>query len=224
MPGNTQKSLNALKMQKMEFSDKSPEMIIIAGPNGSGKTTITNQFLHHEWSEGTLYINPDIVAQEKFGDWNSKTSVIKAARYCEDLREQCLKERRSFVFETVFSAQDKIDFIIRAKATGFFIRLFFIGTSSPAINASRIARRVMEGGHDVAIPKIISRYQKSIINCCLISKLVDRLYVYDNSVDNFPAKLQYRLSNGVLVKQYVDNIAEWATRIISSHPETTGQD
>ncbi len=49
MPGNTQKSLNALKMQKMEFSDKSPEMIIIAGPNGSGKTTITNQFLHHEW-------------------------------------------------------------------------------------------------------------------------------------------------------------------------------
>ncbi len=211
MPGNTQKSLNALKMQKMEFSDKSPEMIIIAGPNGSGKTTITNQFLHHEWSEGTLYINPDIVAQEKFG-------------YCEDLREQCLKERRSFVFETVFSAQDKIDFIIRAKATGFFIRLFFIGTSSPAINASRIARRVMEGGHDVAIPKIISRYQKSIINCCLISKLVDRLYVYDNSVDNFPAKLQYRLSNGVLVKQYVDNIAEWATRIISSYPETTVQD
>lgn len=58
-------------MLGMESSDKSPELIIIAGPNGSGKTTITTQFLHHEWSEGILYINPDIIAQEKFGDWNS---------------------------------------------------------------------------------------------------------------------------------------------------------
>lgn len=201
-------------MHEMESSDKSPELIIIAGPNGSGKTTITTQFLNHEWSEGILYINPDIIAQEKFGDWNSTESILKAAQYCENLREDCLRERRSFVFETVFSAQDKIDFILRAKEAGFFIRLFFIATSSPAINASRIANRVMEGGHDVAISKIISRYQKSIINCSLIAPIVDRLYVYDNSVDNAMATLQYRLSNGLLVKQYVREIEEWAKRIL----------
>lgn len=206
-------------MHGMESSNKSPELIIIAGPNGSGKTTITTQFLHHEWSEGILYINPDIIAQEKFGDWNSTESVLKAAQYCENLREDCLREGRSFVFETVFSAKDKIDFILRAKAAGFFIRLFFIATSSPAINASRIANRVMEGGHDVAISKIISRYQKSIINCSLIAPIVDRLYVYDNSVDNAMATLQYRLSNGVLVKQYVHEIVEWAMRILKQ----TGQ-
>ena len=198
----------------MGSSNKSPELIIIAGPNGSGKTTITTQFLHHEWSEGILYINPDIIAQEKFGDWNSTEAVLKAAQYCEELRENCLREKRSFVFETVFSAKDKIDFILRAKAAGFFIRLFFIATSSPTINASRIANRVMEGGHDVAISKIISRYQKSIINCSLIAPIVDRLYVYDNSVDDAMAALQYRLSNGVLVKQYVDDIVEWAKRIL----------
>lgn len=198
----------------MESSDKAPEIIIIAGPNGSGKTTITTQFLHHEWSEGILYINPDYIALQKFGDWNSSESVLKAAQYCEDLREDCLRKKRSFVFETVFSAKDKVDFILRAKAAGYFIRLFFIATSSPAINASRIANRVMEGGHDVAISKIISRYQKSIINCCLIAPVVDRLYVYDNSVDNAMASLQFRLSNGVLVKQYVDEIEEWAKRIL----------
>ena len=38
-------------------------MIVIAGPNGSGKTSVTQRFLHHEWAEGTLYINPDEVAQ-----------------------------------------------------------------------------------------------------------------------------------------------------------------
>ena len=34
-----------------------PELIVIAGPNGSGKTSVTKRFLHYEWEEGTIYIN-----------------------------------------------------------------------------------------------------------------------------------------------------------------------
>ncbi|MBR5835635.1 MAG: zeta toxin family protein [Bacteroidales bacterium] len=191
-----------------------PELIIIAGPNGSGKTSVTQKFLHHEWAEGTIYINPDEVAKDKFGDWNSREAIISAANYCAEWREQCLAEKKSFVFETVMSAEDKIDFIIRAKAVGFFIRLFFISTSHPSINASRIARRVMEGGHDVPIPKIVSRYNKSIENCKTVAPIVDRLYVYDNSVDNQDASIQYRLTNGKLAKMYVDDIPEWAQIIL----------
>ena len=41
---------------------------------------------------------------------------------------------------------DKIDFIQRAKQAGFFVRLFFVGTDNPSINAKRVALRVMEGG------------------------------------------------------------------------------
>ena len=144
----------------MATAEHKPELIIIAGPNGSGKTSIIQKFLHHEWAEGTMYINPDQIAQEMFGDWNDKEAVLKAANYSSDLREKCLEEKRSVVFETVFSAQDKIDFVIRAKQAGFFSKIFFISTSNPAINASRIAKRVMEGGHDVPITKIISRYNK----------------------------------------------------------------
>lgn len=190
-----------------------PELIVIAGPNGSGKTSITQKFLHHEWADGTIYINPDQIAKDIFGDWNSNEAVLKAANYCAELREKCLKEKQSFVFETVLSAQDKIDFIIRAKENGFFIRLFFIATSNPTINASRIAKRVIEGGHDVPIPKIISRYQKSIQNCDTVAGIVDRLYVYDNSIENADAKPLFRLSNGILVKQYVEKIPSWAQNI-----------
>lgn len=191
-----------------------PELIVIAGPNGAGKTSITQKFLHHEWAEGTIYINPDQVAKDIFGDWNSQDAVLKAANYCTDLREKCLCERKSFVFETVLSAQDKIEFLIRAKEAGFFIRLFFISTSSPMINASRIAKRVLEGGHDVPIPKIISRYQKSIQNCKTIAPIIDRLYIYDNSVENADAKPLFRLSSGHLVKEYTHDIPEWAKTIM----------
>ena len=194
----------------MKGSERRPEMIVIAGPNGSGKTSVTRKFLHHEWAEGTLYINPDEVANDVFGDWNSTDAVMKAAKYCTELRERCLRERTSFVFETVMSSDEKVDFIFKAKQTGFFIRLFYISTSHPSINAARIANRVMKGGHDVPITKIISRYYKSIENCKLVSTVVDRLYVYDNSTDGQDAMLQFRLVDGKLKKMYVQNVPEWA--------------
>ena len=195
-----------------------PELIIIAGPNGSGKTSITKRFLHHEWAEGTIYINPDEVANEIFGDWNSHEAVLKAANYCAEWRNKCLEEKRSFVFETVMSAIDKVDFIAKAKKNGFFIRLFFISTTTPSINASRIANRVMNGGHDVPITKIISRYYKSIENCKAVSSIVDRLYVYDNSVDGEDAKIQIRLINGKIGKMYVSKVPEWA-QVILPNPD-----
>lgn len=196
------------------MNEKKPELIIIAGPNGSGKTSVTQKFLHHEWSEGTLYINPDIVANEKYGDWNNQDAIIKAAQYCAELREHCLVKKKSFVFETVFSSIDKIDFLYRAKQAGFFIRIFFIATEHPSINASRIAKRVMDGGHDVPIQKIISRYYKSIANCRTISHVVDRLYVYDNSIDDTNARPLFRLSNGILAKQYTSEIPDWAKNLL----------
>ena len=144
------------------MAENKPKLIVIAGPNGSGKTSVTSQILKHEWVEGWVYINPDNIAQEQFGDWNSPKAVLKAAQFATEQRENCLKNGESFIFETVFSASDKVDFLERASDAGFFIRLFFVGTNHPSINASRIAHRVMEGGHDVPISKIINRYAKSM--------------------------------------------------------------
>jgi len=189
-----------------------PKLLIIAGPNGTGKTTVTNQILKHEWVDGCEYINPDFIARDVFGDWNSQEMVLKAALFAEKQREICLEKRNSLIFETVLSAHDKIDFIQRAKQQDYFIRLFFIGTDNPQINALRIAQRVMQGGHDVPIQKIISRYYKSIANCILLSKIVDRLYVYDNSIENGQTELLFRANGGKFVKHYAP-MHEWAKLI-----------
>lgn len=80
-----------------------PVLIVIAGPNGSGKTSVTSKILHHEWLEDSEYINPDNVARDVFGDWNNQESVLKAANYCNEWRKRCLAERKSHIFETVMS-------------------------------------------------------------------------------------------------------------------------
>jgi predicted ABC-type ATPase len=192
---------------------KKPTLIIIAGPNGSGKTSITHKVLQHEWLENCVYINPDDIAKDTFGDWNAPEAVMQAAVLSTQMREDCIAEGKSLIFETVFSAPDKVDFVRRAKEKGYFIRLFFVSTESPTINASRIARRVMNGGHDVPISKIISRYSKSIANCCIVSKIVDRAYIYDNSIEFAEPTLLFRVIDGTTIKEYPTPI-QWGQSML----------
>ena len=84
--------------------EKKPTLCVVAGPNGSGKTTTTVQLLNDEWTADSLYINPDNIAQDTFGDWNSPNAVLKAAALATQQRYDCLRQGRNFVFETVFSS------------------------------------------------------------------------------------------------------------------------
>ena len=194
--------------------DRKPTLCVVAGPNGSGKTTTTVQLLDNEWTADSLYINPDNIAQEMFGDWNSPEAVVKAAEYATKLRYDCLEQKRDFVFETVFSSAEKLEFLRKAKEEGFFIRLFYVCTSDPAINVARITQRYLNGGHEVPISKVISRYYKSLINAEEAISFVDRAYFYDNSIDNQLPRLLYRTTDGQLFKQYVEDIPEWAGMLL----------
>ncbi|MBR3618581.1 MAG: zeta toxin family protein [Bacteroidaceae bacterium] len=196
------------------MTDRKPTLCVVAGPNGSGKTTTTVQLLNDEWAADSLYINPDNIAQEEFGDWNSSEAVLKAAERATQMRYECLEQRRDFVFETVFSAVEKLDFLRKAKEAGFFIRLFYVCTSDPAINVARITQRYLNGGHEVPISKVISRYYKSLINVEEAISFVDRAYIYDNSIDNQLPRLLYRTIDGKLFKRYVENIPEWAKMLL----------
>ena len=170
------------------MAEQKPTLCVVAGPNGSGKTTTTELLLANEWGANSLYINPDNIAEQEFGGWNNSEAVIKAAQRATELRYKSLNERRDFVF--------------------------YVCTESPDINVARITRRYMNGGHEVPISKVISRYFKSLEQAKQAISFVDRAYIYDNSIENHLPQLLYRTSNGVLVKQYTNDIPEWAQVLI----------
>jgi len=194
-----------------------PRLIVVAGPNGSGKTSITEQLLMHQWMQGCVYVNPDFIARDQFGDWNAPAAILQAAEQSQEIRERCLRDRQSLAFETVLSSPDKVDFIKRAKAAGFFVRLFFVGTNDPTINAKRVALRVLEGGHDVPIPKIIARYTRSLAFGAVVAQMADRAYFYDNSVEDQAARLLFRVADSQLVKIY-GPLYPWAQAIAEQIP------
>lgn len=155
----------------MSASIKKPEIVVFAGPNGSGKSTFT-EILR---PKGIPYINADDI-QRALGCEN-----LEAAKLAEARRESCLAAQQSFCFETVLSTERNLLLLQRAKEKGYFIRCYYVLTSSPYINVARVSGRVSAGGHDVPVDKIISRYHRAL---GLVPKLVpvcDVCHIYDNS-------------------------------------------
>lgn len=97
------------------------------------------------------------------------------------IRQDLLRRKESFTFETVMSARAKVDFFCRAREQGFRTYLYYVATEDPEINISRVAHRVAMGKHDVPRDKIVERYHRSLSLLADAVTCADRAYVFDNS-------------------------------------------
>lgn len=149
---------------------KSPEIQVFAGPNGSGKSTIT---AYAEISQP--YINADEIKKVAF------CSDLEAARLAHKLRCIQINKKESFSFETVLSTDRNLNLLKQAKKAGFFIKGFYVLTSDPNINVTRVMARVSQGGHDVPAEKVVSRYYKAMALVPEFIKVCDICHIYDNS-------------------------------------------
>ena len=97
------------------------------------------------FESGEIYIDGEDYLHFSVNGINSYSVAIVA----DFFKEQYLKHRISFSFETVFSHPAKIDILRRAQAAGFKTYMYFVATENPVINVNRIKERVALGGHDV---------------------------------------------------------------------------
>ncbi len=186
-----------------------PELIMLVGGNGSGKSTFYRQFLQ---PMGIPFVNADLIAREMWPD-SPELHSYEAAHLAERQRNRMLEEGVSFCFETVFSHPSKVDFIAQAKLRGYRIKAIVIHLEEPNLNILRILQRIEEGGHAVPEDKVRQRIPRTLINVKLMVPLCDDLLIFDNGSSDQPFQLLARCRDGIWTVQH-SPLPVWLRKLI----------
>ena len=159
---------------------KAPRCIVIAGPNGSGKTTFATQFLPKD--AGIVhFVNADLIASG-LSPLRPELAARAAARLVLAELDRLAKVRADFAFESTLSGVSYAARLERWKAAGYRIEILFLSLSSPQLALRRVAARVRHGGHDVPRADLLRRFTRGWSNFHRIYlPLADAWTVYDNS-------------------------------------------
>ncbi|MGH8247640.1 MAG: zeta toxin family protein [Gammaproteobacteria bacterium] len=165
-----------------------PVCIIIAGPNGSGKTTFAREFLPKE--AGIIhFVNADLIASG-LSPLRPELSALAAGRLYLAEIDRLAKEGADFSFETTFSGLSHLARLRRWKTAGYRVEIVFLRLTSPRLALRRIKTRVKQGGHDVPRLDVLRRFTRSWHNFQTVYRpLADAWTVYDNS-GNTPRLLE----------------------------------
>lgn len=159
---------------------KTKDAYIIAGPNGSGKTTFAKTFLP-EYVKCLNFINADLIAQG-LSPFSPQQVAIKAGKLVLQQIEDLADKGVDFGFETTLSGKTYIRLFQRLKEKGYKLHLFFLWIPSSQLAIARIKDRVGGGGHHVPSEDVKRRFERSIINFCIVYRaLIDTWLLFDNS-------------------------------------------
>lgn len=160
------------------------------------------------FESGEIYIDGEDYLHFSANGINSYSVAIVA----DFFKEQYLKHRISFSFETVFSHPAKIDVLRRAQAAGFKTYMYFVATENPVINVNRIKERVALGGHDVPEEKTRSRYLRCMEQVRYALPYLNRAYFFDNSTEQSIYLAEYESEVGFSL--HSELLPSWFRRFV----------
>ena len=135
---------------------------IIAGSNGSGKTTFAKEFLP-DYVRCRHFINSDLIAQG-LSPFSPQVAAMKAGRLVLERINDLARQGFDFGFETTLSGKSYINRLKDLKRSGYSLHLFFLWIPSVELAAARIKDRVAAGGHNVPTQDVRRRFSRGICN------------------------------------------------------------
>ncbi len=160
-----------------------PNVYVIGGANGSGKTTVARILLPN-FLDVFEYVNADEIAAG-LSPFNPESVAMQAGRLMLDRLDTLVQERANFAFETTLAARNFARFLRKCKAHGYTINLIYFWLQTPELAIERVTRRVESGGHNIPLEVIRRRYERGQRNLTqLYLPLCDTWIIYDNSEDN----------------------------------------
>jgi predicted ABC-type ATPase len=174
-----------------------PVLHVIAGPNGAGKSTLYDRVIGPVTK--LELVNADVIAARDWPD-DAAAHAYDALRLAAERRDELLAARTSFVTETVFSHESKVDLVKAAVEAGYLVTLHVVLVPED-LAVARVANRVENDGHDVPEEKVRSRYARLWSLVAEAIELVDEATVYDNSSASEPFRVVASFERGVAVSK-----------------------
>jgi predicted ABC-type ATPase len=160
-----------------------PNLYVISGCNGAGKTTASYTVLP-EILDCEEFINADEIARG-LSPFNPDKVAIEAGRIMLVKINEFLRKKLDFAFETTLSSKNFLNTIKKAKEKGYEVTLLFFWLDSVELAIERVKTRVAEGGHDIPEKVIRRRYYSGIRNLFnLYMSVCDYWMITNNSTPN----------------------------------------
>jgi len=158
-----------------------PNLYIIAGCNGAGKTTASFTVLP-EMLDCEEFINADEIARG-LSPFNPDKAAIEAGRLMLSKIDRLISNNEDFAFETTLATRSYAKTIIKAKENGYTVTLVFFWLDSVDLAIERVKTRVLEGGHNIPDVVITRRYHSGLSNLFSIYiPICDYWMIFNNSV------------------------------------------
>lgn len=147
-----------------------PYIIVIAGPNGVGKSTFARWYLEF-YPECSEIVDPDAIARTIMG-LPEREQQLQAGKTAIRRIEQLIVERTSFAIESTLLGRTLALRLRLASDTGYYIAICFIWVGSVTTTMQRVNQRVREGGHNISTEDQSRRFDRSFDNFQTIYKEV----------------------------------------------------
>jgi predicted ABC-type ATPase len=162
----------------------SGEILVLAGTNGAGKSSIAGEALVQA---GATFYNPDEAARRyRAAGLAAEDANPRAWHQGVRLLERAIREHLDFAFETTLGGRTIAGLLLDAAKRGTRVRAWYVGLASPGLHIQRVRERVARGGHDIPEQKIRERWHSSRQNLIRLLPHLAELAVWDNSAPAAP--------------------------------------
>jgi predicted ABC-type ATPase len=204
------------------ITERRPEIVVLAGVNGAGKSSVAGAMLMRT---GSQFYAPDRAAR-RFVQAGLPIEEANARAWDRGRRqlESAISSCRNYAFESTLGGRTITRILLEGGRSGHRVRIWYVGLASPDLHIARVRARVARGGHDIPEPLIHQRWLSSRSNLVRLLPVAAELALYDNSIEAdphaglppHPARLLHALDGRIIHLAPPRSIPGWAKPVVAA--------